>query len=151
MGFWSTWTTRSTRPWSVAVVAGDTAQLEGVDGPTAGGGIGAGGGRGVEEPARDRLGDPGEARDGPAVEHRASLAPGPRAHVDDPVRASDDAHVVLDDEDRVAARPQLLEHHDERLGVGGVQAGARLVEDVHDAEETRSELGRDAQALHLAG
>ena len=39
----------------------------------------------------------------------------------------------------------------QRLGVGGMQAGRRLVEDVDHAEEPGPQLGRQPQPLQLAG
>jgi len=152
-------------------VPGDVAQLE----PRGGDARGTGGGRvlgglarllgGVavalsrrgarvatrrEEPAGDRRLDIGEALDGAAVEHLASPGAGARPDVDDPVGATDDLHVVLDDEHAVAPGAEGLEHLDQRLGVGRVQARARLVEHVDDAEEPRAQLRRDPQPLHLA-
>ena len=85
------------------------------------------------------------------VEHVAALLARARADVDDPVGSADDVEVVLDDEQRVARALERVEHLEQRRGVGRVQSRRRLVEDVDDAEETRPQLRRDAQALGLAG
>ena len=107
---------------------------------------------GTEEVApRGRSLDVAQPVDRSAVEHPAAALAGARADLDDPVGAPDDVHVVLDHEQRVAGRLQLLEHLHQRLGVGGVQAGGRLVEHVHDAEEPGAQLRRQPQPLHLAG
>ena len=58
---------------------------------------------------------------------------------------------MLDDEQRVARRLEPVEHVQQRLGVGRVQAGGGLVEHVDDAEQPRAQLGGDPQALRLAG
>ena len=81
----------------------------------------------------------------------AALLARARADVDDPVGPADDVEVVLDDEQRVARALERVEHLEQRRGVRRVQSRRRLVEDVDDAEETRPQLRRDAQALRLAG
>ena len=43
------------------------------------------------------------------------------------------------------------QHVEQRLGVGRVQPGGRLVEHVDDAEQPRAQLGGDPQPLRLAG
>ena len=73
------------------------------------------------------------------------------ADVDDPVGVPHHVELVLDDEQRVAGRLQAVERAQQRLGVGRMQAGRRLVEDVDHAEQVRADLRRQAQPLQLAG
>ncbi len=101
--------------------------------------------------ARDRRLDLLEPLDRAGVEDLTALLAGARADVDDPVGATHDVEVVLDDEERVARPLERVEDAEQRLGVGGVQTRRRLVEHVDDAEEPRAQLGRDAQALRLTG
>ena len=86
-----------------------------------------------------------------AVEHPPAALPGAGADVDDPVGPAYDVQVVLDDEQRVARGLEPVQHVEQRLRVGRVQAGGRLVEHVDDAEQARAQLGRDPQPLRLAG
>ena len=60
----------------------------------------------------------------------ATLVPALGAEVDDPVGHLDDVEVVLDHDDRVARVDEPLEHLEQPLDVGEVQAGRRLVQDV---------------------
>ena len=55
------------------------------------------------------------------------------AEVDDPVGGFDHVEVVLDDDDRVAAVGEALEHAEQLLDVGEVEPGGRFVEDVEGA------------------
>ena len=74
-----------------------------------------------------------------------------RPEVDDPVGGLDDVEVVLDDEDRVAAVDQPVEHLEQLLDVGEVEAGRRLVEDVQrPAGRPPRQLGRQLDPLRLA-
>src|SRR5688572_21267765 len=73
------------------------------------------------------------------------------AHVDEPVGALYYVEVVLDHEDRVAQVGQAVEHVEEVLDVGEVQAGGRLVEDVERvAGGVLAELRREFHPLRLA-
>ena len=76
---------------------------------------------------------------------------GSRAHVDDPVGGANHVDLVLHDEERVARRLEPRERAQEGLGVGRVQPRRGLVEHVHHAEEVRSHLRGEAQALELTG
>ena len=60
------------------------------------------------------------------------------AQVDDPVRLGDHVQVVLDDHHRVARVHQPVQHPDQLLHVGHVQADGRLVEDVQGAARRRA-------------
>ena len=85
------------------------------------------------------------------VENLSALLTGAGTDVDDPVGAADDIELVLDDEEGVTGALEIIERVEQRLGVGGMQAGGRLVEHVDDAEEIGVQLGGKAQTLELAG
>ena len=109
-------------------------------------------GRGCEEmTAGLRALDLAEAFGRPAVEDLAALFARAGTDVDDPVGAAHDVELVLHDEERVAGALERIERAEERLGVGRVQAGGGLVEDVDDAEEVGVQLRGEAEALQLAG
>ena len=75
---------------------------------------------------------------------------GAGADIDDPVGAADDVHLVLDDEQRIADRLQPVERAQQRLGIGGMQPGRRLVHHIDDAEQVGDDLGGKPQPLQLA-
>ena len=60
-----------------------------------------------------------------------------RAEVDDTVGFRDHVEVVLDHQHRVAGVDQAMEHVDQLLDIGHVQADGRLVEHVEGANTTR--------------
>jgi hypothetical protein len=91
----------------------------------------------------------GEALGRSAVEHLAAVLAGGGTDVDDPVRAADHLDLVLDDEERVARGLEARERAQQRLGVGGMEAGRGLVEDVDHAEQVGADLRREAQPLQL--
>jgi hypothetical protein len=66
------------------------------------------------------------------------------------VGGADGVLVVLDDQDGVAEVAQAEEGGDQAVVVSLVEADARLVEDVRDADEGRADLGGEADALGLA-
>ena len=69
----------------------------------------------------------------------------------DPVGGLDDVEVVLDHDDGVAGVAQLVQHLQQQVDVGEVQAGGRLVEDVQRAAGVAlGELERELDALRLA-
>ena len=72
------------------------------------------------------------------------------ADVDDPVGGGDGVLVVLDDDERVAEVAQPGQGLDEPVVVALVQADARLVEHVEDADEAGADLGGQPDALRLA-
>ena len=106
--------------------------------------------RAEQVPRRGRRRDVGESGRRPAVEDPSAVLAGLRTDIDDPVGAPDDVEIVLDDEDRVATLLQAIERVEQRLAVGGMQAGRRFVEDVDDAEQVRADLRGQPQALRLA-
>ena len=85
-----------------------------------------------------------------AVEHAAALLARGRPDVDDPVGMADHVEIVLDDEQRIAGRLQAVERAQQRLGVGRMQPGGRLVEHVDDAEQVGADLRGQPQPLQLA-
>ena len=102
-------------------------------------------------------------RRGAARAHRGDLLRGARRHdpaallaragpeVDDPVRRSDHAHVVLDDHDGVAGVDQPVQLGHQHLHVGRVQAGRRLVQDVERVTAPGPlQLGGQLDPLRLA-
>ena len=80
----------------------------------------------------------------------APMLAGAGSEVDQVVGRVHRAFVVLDDHDGVAQVAQALEGADQLLVVALVEADRRLVEDVHDADETGADLRREPDALRLA-
>lgn len=70
-----------------------------------------------------------------------------RTDVDDVVGGLHDVFVMFDDDDGVADFGQLLEIGDKQVVVAGMEADGRLVQNVDDAFEPGSYLGREADAL----
>ena len=103
-----------------------------------------------EEEAGGRGRIPPQFRGRPAGEQFAARGAGAGAEVDDAVGVRHDLLVVLDDEQGVALGAQRLGGRDQPLGVAGVEADARLVEDVEDAGEVGAQLGGKPDALGLA-
>ena len=101
-------------------------------------------------PAGDRLLDVAQTRHGPAVEDLAAELARAGADVDDPVGAAHHVHVVLDHEQRIACSPKPIQHVEQRFGVGGMQAGRRLVQHVEHAEQARAQLRGQPQPLQFA-
>ena len=93
----------------------------------------------------------GEAFGRAGVEDGSSFFSGAGAHIDDPVGAAHDFDFVLDDEDGVAGGLEAIERIEQGLGVGGVESGGGLVENVDDSEEIGVELGGETQALQFSG
>ena len=73
-----------------------------------------------------------------------------RSHVDDPVGATDQVQVVLDDEDRRSPLDEVLQHVEEDLHVVGVQADGRLVKDEQRPVLAPSHLRGQLESLRLA-
>ncbi len=82
---------------------------------------------------------------------QAALLAALGAEVDDPVGGLDHVEVVLDHDHGVAGVDEAVEHLEQPLHVGEVQAGRGLVEDVERAPgRDLRELGRELDALGLA-
>src|SRR5690348_12082885 len=87
----------------------------------------------------------------PAVQHLTALLAGVRTDVADPVRAANDIDLMLHDEDRIARRLQAVERPEHGLRVLPLQAGRWVREHVQNSEVIWMHLGREPQALQLAG
>ena len=73
------------------------------------------------------------------------------SEVDDPVGLLHDVEVVLDRDHRVTPLDQSMQHRDQPVGVGEVQAGRRLVEHVErPAARLLRELEGELHPLRLA-
>ena len=90
-----------------------------------------------------------DLRGGALGDDPAAVHAGARAHVDQPVRGAHRLLVVLDDDHGVAEVAQTLERRDQPAVVALVQPDRRLVEDVQHADEARSDLRGEPDALRL--
>ena len=79
-----------------------------------------------------------------------SVHAGARAHVDHVIGREDRLAIMLHDDHRIAEIPEPGLRLDEACIVPSVQAHARLVEYVENADERRSDLGRQPNALSFA-
>ena len=86
-----------------------------------------------EDLARVRLDVAGDVLRRAAGDDSAAPCSAFGADVDDPVGGFDDVEIVLDDEHRVAGVDEVVQHFEQQLDVGEVEAGRRLVEQVHRA------------------
>ena len=86
----------------------------------------------------------GRRHDFPAVDARA------RPEINDVIGAAHRLLVVLDDQQRVAARLERVQRGQQLTIVARVQANGRLVQNVKHAAEIGAKLGRQADALGLA-
>jgi len=93
------------------------------------------------------LGDFGRGAGG---DHVAAVFAGAGAEVDEVVGGHHRALVVLDHDHRVAEVAQPVEGGDQLLVVALVEADRGLVEHVHDPDQVRADLGREADPLGLA-
>ena len=86
----------------------------------------------------------------PAAIDIAAVFAGARPEVDDVIGRAHRLLVVLDDDDGVAEVAQLFERGEQARVVALVQTDRRLVEDVEHADQSRSDLRREPDALRLA-
>src|SRR5690606_21720854 len=86
----------------------------------------------------------------PGMDDAAAVLAGARTDVDEPVGGADRVLVVLDDDERIAQILELDERLDESTVVALVQTDARLVEHVEHAGQSRTDLGRQSDALRFA-
>ena len=100
--------------------------------------------------AGERLGVGCDLRSGALGDHLPAMDPGTGTHVHHQVGGADRLLVVLDHDDGVADVAQVVEGAQQPLVVALVQADGRLVQDVHDADQTGTDLAREANALGLA-
>ncbi len=66
----------------------------------------------------------------PRHQNAATTGASLRSQIDDPVGSFYHIKVVLDDDDGVAAIPQLVQHLEQLLDVVEVQPGGRLIQNV---------------------
>src|SRR5918911_2145878 len=93
---------------------------------------------------REALLDLGDLLGRSGRDHLAACLAALRTEVDDPVRLLDHVQVVLDHEHRVSRVDEPLQHLEQLLDVGEVEARRRLVEDVErPPRRDLSELGRE--------
>ena len=100
--------------------------------------------------AGHRVGHGVEACHGPGVDDLATVLARPGADIDDPVALSDRLLIVLDHEHGVAEIAEPGERVDQPSVVTLVQADRRLVEHIQGADQPRSDLAREPDALGLA-
>ena len=86
----------------------------------------------------------------PGGDDVAAVFAGAGAEVDEVVGGHHRPLVVLDDDHRVAEVAEPVEGRDQLLVVALVEADRGLVEDVHDADQVRADLGREPDPLRLA-
>ena len=80
----------------------------------------------------------------------AAVDAGTGTEVDDVIGREDGLLVVFDDDHRVTDVPQMRQRAEQALVVALVQADRRFVEDVHDADQSRTDLAGQPYALRLA-
>ena len=78
----------------------------------------------------------------------AAVVAGARAEVDDPVGVRHDRLVMLDNDDRLAGVDEPVQQAQQLLDIGEMQAGGRLVQDVHTA--LLGHVGCQLETLSLA-
>ena len=86
----------------------------------------------------------------PCATIRAAVRAGSGPEVHDIVGLPDRILVVLDDDDGIAEIAQVDQRVEQALIVALMQADGGLVQDVHDADQPRADLAREADALRLA-
>ena len=84
-------------------------------------------------------------------DHLAALVASLRPKIEDPVGRFDHIQVVLDDDDGVSGVGEPVEHIEQALDIGEVEARGRLVEDVERLPgRDLGELGSELDPLRLA-
>ncbi len=84
------------------------------------------------------------------VDDASALLARAQADVDDVIGDADHFFVVLDDDDRVALLPQLLQDVDQPLVIARVEADGRLVQHVERADQRCAQRRRQVDSLRLA-
>ena len=82
--------------------------------------------------------------------HRAALGTAARAHINDVVCVADHIQVMLNDDDGGAVLDQGLEHAEQNLHIGGVQADGGLIKDKQRVRLGFAHFAGQLQALGLA-
>ena len=83
------------------------------------------------------------------VDDFAAMLAGSGADVDQPVGLTNGVLIVLDHNQRIAKVSQMMQGLDESFVVALVQADGRLVEHVHDADQTGANLRGESDALRF--
>ncbi len=63
-------------------------------------------------------------------DHMTTFLASTRPEVDHPIRLNDNAHVVLDDHDRIAGIDKLLKVSHQAVGIGGMQARSGFIQHI---------------------
>ena len=82
--------------------------------------------------------------------HLAAMHAGSRPEIDDIIGLPDRILVVLDHDDRIAEIAQIRQRVEQPLIVALVQADRGFIEDVHDADQARTDLACQPDALRFA-
>ena len=107
--------------------------------------------------APDRNGPICEAGSAASCGHRAlcndaaALCAGLRPHLNDPVGFVQDLRVVIDENDGIAVRHQVVHHSGEAHDVGRVQADGRLIQHIEHAGRAVAHGAGQLHPLPLAG
>ena len=80
----------------------------------------------------------------------AAVFPCFRSDIDDIIGSTHGVFIVFDDDERIAQVAQALESFQELVVVPLVQADGRFVQDIEDADQTRPDLGGQADTLSFA-
>ena len=81
----------------------------------------------------------------------AALCAGLRPHLNDPVGFLQDLRVVIDENDRIAVRHEIVHHSGEAHDVGRVQTDARLIEHIEHASRAVAHGAGQLHPLPLTG
>ena len=82
--------------------------------------------------------------------HRAALGTAAGTHINEVVRVADHIQVMLNDNDGGSVLNQGLEHAEQNLHIGGVQADGGLIKDEQGIRLGFAHLAGQLQALGLA-
>ena len=72
------------------------------------------------------------------------------AEIDDPIGPAHRFLIVFDDDQRIALCGEFPERVQESLVIAGVQSDRGFVEDIEDAAQIRTKLGRETDALRFS-
>ncbi|RMQ91906.1 hypothetical protein ALP97_05238 [Pseudomonas salomonii] len=86
-----------------------------------------------------------------AVQHLPAVLTGRRAHVDQPVGAAHGFQVMFHHKQRIAGGFQTLKRSEQCFAIRRVQARRGFVQHIDHAEQLRTQLGGQAQALQFPG
>ena len=100
--------------------------------------------------ARQRIGVPKKFLKGTSCHHFSAFNSRTRPQIDNVIGTAHRFIIVLDHDQRVAARLQLFERCEQLLIVARMQPNRRLIENVQDAAQVGTELRSQADALRFA-